>query len=87
MTMLPKLARLFTIKTRWEAWLITWAIILGAVERGKHYLVVYPGTLGWVFFALCTGVAFVAGPKLLDSVRPQRVVLTKGGRSRRRTLT
>lgn len=68
---LRTLGRLFTIKTRWEAWLVIWAITLGAVERGKHYLEVYPGTLGWVFFTLCTGVVFVAGAKLLDSVRPQ----------------
>ena len=65
---LRKLGRLFTIKTRWEAWLVIWAIALGSVERGKHYLLVYPGTLGWVFFALCTGVVFIAGAKLLDSV-------------------
>ena len=67
---LRALARLFTIKTRWEAWLVTWAIALGAVERGRHYLEVYPGALGWVFFTLCTGVVFIAGAKLLDSVKP-----------------
>lgn len=63
-----KLGRLFTIKTRWEAWLVIWAIALGAVERGKHYLEVYGGSVGWLFFALCTGAVFVAGAKLLDSV-------------------
>ena len=67
---LEKLSRLFTIKTRWEAWLVIWAITLGAVERGKTYLEVYPGALGWTFFLLCTGVVFVAGAKLLDAVRP-----------------
>ena len=86
MTMLRGLGRLFTIRTRWEAWLVIWAIALGSVERGKHYLAVYPGSLGWVFFALCTGVVFVAGAKLLDSVRPLRVVLSHGGPSRRRRL-
>jgi hypothetical protein len=60
---------LFVIKTRWEAWAVTWAIALGAVERGKTYLATYPGTLGWVFFILCCGVVFLAGAKLLDSVR------------------
>lgn len=69
---LRALARLFTIKTRWEAWLVTWAIALGAVERGRHYLEVYPGALGWMFFTLCTGVVFIAGAKLLDSVTPAR---------------
>jgi hypothetical protein len=36
--MLRKFGRLFTIKTRFEAWAITYAIALGAVERGQHYL-------------------------------------------------
>lgn len=67
---LRRLGRLFVIKTRWEAWAVTWAIALGAVERGKAYLLTYPGPLGWVFFVLCCGVVFVAGAKLLDSVRP-----------------
>jgi hypothetical protein len=68
---LRRLGRLFVIRTRWEAWAVTWAIALGAVERGKMYLHTYPGTLGWVFFALCCGVVFIAGAKLLDSVRPE----------------
>lgn len=68
--MLAGLKRLFTIKTRWEAWAVIWAISLGGVERGKLYLQIYPGALGWVFFALCTAVVFLAGPRLLDSVRP-----------------
>lgn len=68
--MLRKVGRLFTIKTRWEAWLVIYAIALGAVERGRHYLDVYPGTMGWVLALACTGVVFVAGGKLLDSVKP-----------------
>lgn len=62
--------RLFVIKSRWEAWAVTWAIALGAVERGKHYLALYPGTLGWIFFLICCAVVFVAGAKLLDATRP-----------------
>ena len=50
--MLKRLARLFTIKTRFEAFLVTYAIAVGAVERGQHYLQQYPGTLG-LFMALC----------------------------------
>lgn len=69
MALLRKLGRLFIIKTRFEAWLVTYAIALGAVERGRAYLDVYPGWIGWMFFAACTGVVFVAGSKLLDSVR------------------
>lgn len=65
--MLSKIGRLFTIRTRFEAWLVIYAIALGAVERGQHYLVQYPGAGGWLLAAACTGVVFVAGAKLLDS--------------------
>ena len=67
--MLRRIGRLFTIKTRTEAWLITYAIAVGAVERGRHYMEIYPGLLGWTFALLCTGVVFLAGAKLLDSVK------------------
>lgn len=69
-SLLTRFGRLFVVKTRWEAWAVTWAIALGAVERGKHYLEIYPGTIGWLFFAACVGVVFLAGAKLLDAVRP-----------------
>jgi hypothetical protein len=72
--MLRKIGRLFTIKTRFEAWAVTYAIALGAVERGMHYLTQYPNWMGWMLFAACTGVVFVAGGKLLDSVRPVEAV-------------
>jgi hypothetical protein len=68
--MLRKLGRLFTIKTRWEAWLVIYAIALGAVERGRLYLDIYPGWMGWTLAMACTGVVFVAGGKLLDAMRP-----------------
>jgi hypothetical protein len=68
--MLRKVGRLFTIKTRWEAWLVIYAIALGAVERGRHYLEIYPGWQGWLLATACTGVVFVAGAKLLDALRP-----------------
>ena len=68
--MLHKVGRLFTIKTRLEAWLVIYAIALGAVERGRHYLDIYPGFAGWMLAVACTGVVFVAGGKLLDSVTP-----------------
>ena len=50
--MLRKVGRLFTIKTRWEAWFVIYAIALGAVERGQHYLHSYPGFGGWLFRVL-----------------------------------
>ena len=70
MTMRMKIARLFTIKTRTEVWLVIYALAMGAVERGRHYLEIYPGNMGIVLALLCTGVVFLAGAKLLDSVKP-----------------
>ena len=76
--MLNKLGRLFMIKTRFEAWLVIYAIALGAVERGRHYLETYPGFGGWLLALACTGVVFVAGGKLLDSVKvPQPALATR----------
>jgi hypothetical protein len=76
--MIKKIARLFTIKTRFEAWLVIYAIALGAVERGRHYLDTYPGWGGWLLALACTGVVFVAGAKLLDSVRPAQPAIVAG---------
>ena len=70
--MLKKLARLFVIKTRFEAFAVIYAIAVGAVSRGYHYMDIYPGPIGYVFFAACTGVVFVAGAKILDSTAPKR---------------
>ena len=72
--MLKKIGRLFTIKTRFEAWLVIYAIALGAVERGRLYLHTYPGWGGWLLAAACTGVVFIAGPSCsipLESLRSQ----------------
>lgn len=76
--MLKKIGRLFQIKTRLEAWLVIYAIALGAVERGRHYLEIYPGAGGWLLAIACTGVVFIAGGKLLDSVRPAQPALARG---------
>src|SRR5881275_1847425 len=48
MVTVKKIGRLFQIKTRFEAWLVIYAIALGAVERGRHYLETYPGLGGWL---------------------------------------
>lgn len=69
--MLKRVGRLFVIKTRFEAFLVTYAIAVGAVERGQHYMQQIPGTMGVVLALCCTGVVFLAGGKLLDSVKPQ----------------
>jgi hypothetical protein len=78
MTMLKKIGRLFMIKTRLEAWLVIYAIALGAVERGRIYLDTYPGWGGWMLALACTGVVFIAGARLLDSVKPPRPALAAG---------
>ncbi|HEX7709327.1 MAG TPA: hypothetical protein VF418_00175 [Sphingomonadaceae bacterium] len=67
--MLRKIKRLFTIKTRFEACLIIYALGLGAVERGSHYLTQFPGWGGRLLFLACTGAVFMAGGKILDCIK------------------
>ena len=71
MIMRLRLARLFTIKTRTEALFLTYAIAVGAIERGLHYMDQYPGYAGVVLALACLGVPFIAGAKLIDSVKAQ----------------
>ena len=68
--MLRKFGRLFVIKNRWEACAIIYALALGAVERGFHYVEMYPGLGGWLLFAACTGAVFMAGARLMEITRP-----------------
>ena len=70
--MLAKIGRLFVIKTRFEAFLIIYALALGAVQRGKVYLVQYPGFGGKLLFLACTGAVFMAGAKVLDCVKHEQ---------------
>ena len=70
MSKMQRLGRLFVIKTRTEAFLVTYAIAVGAVERGLHYMDQYPGYAGFVLALACLGVPFIAGAKLIDAVRP-----------------
>ena len=67
--MLGKIARLFLIKSRFEAFAIIYALALGAVERGSVYLTQYPGFPGKLLFLACTGAVFMAGAKILDALR------------------
>ena len=76
--MLKKIARLFTIKTRFEAALVTYAIALGAVMRGQAYAQQFPGALGSFLFIACLGVVFLAGAKLFDAVRPADASIRQG---------
>ena len=70
--MLAKIGRLFVIKTRFEAFAIIYALALGAVERGSAYLTQYPGFGGKLLFLACTAAVFMAGARILDSLRHER---------------
>ena len=70
--MLRKVPRLFTIKTRFEAFVLIYALALGATTRGSNYLVQYPGWGGYLLFLACTGAVFLAGAKILDCLRYER---------------
>lgn len=65
---MKKIARLFSIKTKLEVFLITYALGLGAAERGKDYMVQYPGNVGKMFFVLCTVAVFIAASKMLEAI-------------------
>jgi hypothetical protein len=67
--MFRKIGRLFVIKTRFEAYMIIYALALGAVERGSVYLTRFPGFGGQLLFLACTGAVFMAGGKILDCVK------------------
>ncbi len=67
--MFAKIARLFVIKTRTEAFLIIYALALGATERGATYLERFPGWGGWMLFVACTFAVFMAGGKILDCIK------------------
>jgi len=70
--MLGRIQRLFMIKTRFEAYLIIYALALGAVERGSIYIRQYPGFGGKLLFLACTGAVFLAGAKILDCLRLEK---------------
>ena len=67
--MLRKIGRLFVIKNRFEAFMIIYALALGAMERGTTYLAQFPGTPGKMLFWACSGAVFLAGGKTLDALR------------------
>lgn len=70
--MLHKISRLFVIKTPLEAYLIIYALGLGAVERGSIYLTRFPGFGGKLLFLACTGAVFMAGAKILDCLKHEK---------------
>jgi hypothetical protein len=70
--MLRKVSRLFMIKTPFEAYLIIYALGLGAAERGRVYLDRFPGWGGRLLFLACTCAVFMAGAKILDCLKHER---------------
>jgi len=69
---LRKVKRLFVIKTRFEAYLIIYALALGAMTRGAHYTLQFPGYGGYLLFAATAGAVFLGGAKILDAIRYER---------------
>ena len=70
--MFKKVARLFVIKTRLEAFVIIYALALVATQRGSHYIIEYPGIGGKLLFLATTGAVFLAGAKILDCLKYER---------------
>lgn len=74
-----KLGRLFIIKNRFEACAVIYALGVGAIERGMHYLDAYPGFGGWLLMTVCPIAVFMAGARLLELTRKDN------GQRRRKT--
>ncbi|MEM9086748.1 MAG: hypothetical protein AAGB23_12555 [Pseudomonadota bacterium] len=70
--MLRKVARLFVLKNRLEAFVIIYALALGATSRGAAYMQQYPGWAGQLLFLTATGAVFLAGAAILDGLRAKR---------------
>ena len=70
--MLNKVKRLFVIKKRWEAYLIIYALALGAMTRGADYTLQYPGWPGYLLMAATGGAVMLGGAKILDALRYER---------------
>ncbi|MFU7529127.1 hypothetical protein [Qipengyuania sp. ASV99] len=70
--MLRKIGRLFVIKNRFEAFVIIYALALGATARGSAYLTQYPGFGGKLLFLATTGAVFLAGAAILDSLKAKK---------------
>lgn len=72
--MLQKIGRLFIIKNRFEAFVIIYALALGATARGSAYLTEYPGFGGKLLFVAATGAVFLAGAAILDSLKAKQEI-------------
>jgi len=70
--MLRKIGRLFVIKNRFEAYVIIYALALGATSRGAAYLEEFPGIWGNLLFLATTGAVFLGGAAILDSLKTKK---------------
>ncbi|MDJ0277074.1 hypothetical protein QLH51_09735 [Sphingomonas sp. 2R-10] len=70
--MLTRIKNLFTIKSKFEAYLVIYGLGVGAVERGFHYIEQFPGIGGQLLFAVCPIAVFMAGTRILDSIDAER---------------
>lgn len=69
---MSRIKRLFTIKTKFEAFLVIYALAMGAAERGIVYMQQYPGLGGQLLALACTGTVFMAGGMIIDMVELRR---------------
>lgn len=60
--------RLFMLKTKFEVYLVIYALAVGACERASAYLDQYSGVGGLLLALACTGSVFMAGGLMIDAV-------------------
>ncbi|MBP6030199.1 MAG: hypothetical protein KA533_02105 [Sphingobium sp.] len=66
--MLTRIRRLFTIKTKFEAFAVIYALALGAADRGMLYMAHYPGLGGKLLFLACCAAVMMGGGKIIDAI-------------------
>lgn len=69
--MIDRMKRLFTIRTKFEAFLIIYGLSMGACERGVVYMQIYPGMGGKILAGCCTIAVFLGGGMIIDAVDMQ----------------
>lgn len=72
--MLRRIARLFVIKNRLEAFVIIYALALGAATRGLHYLDRFPPYWGEALFLAALAAVMLAGASILDSLKAKKEI-------------
>lgn len=71
-TGLRKIGRLFVIKNRFEAFVIIYALALGATTRGLTYLEKYPPYWGEALFLAACAAVMLAGAAILDGLKAKQ---------------